>query len=256
MDRDIPRFPLLGTLISATDYEEASDAIVSAARKGRALRVSCLDVHGLARSAKNPDFQAIVNGFDLVTPDGHSLRWGLNTIHQSRLKDRVAGPDLTLHVCRKCEENGIPVFAYGSHEHVVRAFADSLRRRFPNLLIAGTRPSRFRPATIEEDEGDIRAIVESGARVVFVGLGCPLQELWIHEHADRLRMPCMAIGAAFDFHSGNKPRAPVWMQNSGLEWLFRLASEPRRLIRRTCPAMAYVAFALPSQYLRERGRRK
>jgi N-acetylglucosaminyldiphosphoundecaprenol N-acetyl-beta-D-mannosaminyltransferase len=246
----IPRKSLLGTFVSATDYHAASEFVLDAAQAGRSARVTALDAHGLAKSAREPAFQSLLNRFDLVTADGHSLRWGLNAIHGSSLKDRVAGPDLTLHICRKAAERGVPIYAYGSRQHVVEGFANALEGRFPGLRIAGLRASRFRPATPEEDEDDVRHIRDSGARLVLVGLGCPLQEQWVDEHADKLSVPCLAIGAAFDFHSGNKKRAPVWMQRAGMEWIFRMAVEPRRLVRRTCPAVAYVAVCLIAQKFR------
>jgi len=245
------KYDLLGTAISGTDYDEVADYVIREAIAGRSRKVTCLDVHGLARAAHDAKFRSIVNSFDVATPDGTSLKWGLNLIHGLGLKDRVAGPDLTLHICSRAANAKCPIFAYGSHPHVVEKFTRNLSAMFPGLIIAGYQPSRFRPATPEEDDEDVRMVRESGARLVFVGLGSPLQETWAHEHASELAMPLLCIGAAFDFHSGYKRRAPMWMQNSGLEWAFRIATEPTRVGRRL-PAVPYVAFALLMQRLRSK----
>lgn len=250
MTRLIPKRPLLGVNISVTTYDEVVESVLDHASRAQAFRVTALDAHGLSRAAKDLGFRGIVNAFDVVSPDGHSLRWGLNLLHGAGLKDRVAGPDLTVRLCRAAGERGCPVFLYGSRDYVVRQLQARLKEMVPKLQIAGFRPSRFRASTPEEDQNDIDEICRSRARLVFVGLGCPLQEQWILEHSHRLNMPLLAVGAAFDFISGNKPRAPQWMQDCGVEWAFRILSEPRRLVRRSLPAVTYVFFALLCQRLR------
>jgi len=252
MTRAPKKYDLLATRISGANYDEVADFVIGEALAGHSCKVTCLDAHGLARAARRTEFRSIVNSFDVVTPDGHSLGWGLNMIHGVGLRDRVAGPDLTLHLCSRAAKAKCPIFAYGSHPHVVQKFTQNLTRMFPGLTIAGYQPSRFRPATPEEDDQDIRMVRDSAAGLVFIGLGCPLQETWAYEHASELAMPLVCIGAAFDFHSGNKRRAPTWMQDSGLEWLFRIATEPRRLARRSLPAVSYVAVALLMQWLRSK----
>jgi exopolysaccharide biosynthesis WecB/TagA/CpsF family protein len=241
---------LLGAEISVTTYAEVVAAITEAARQRRALKFTALDAHGLSRAAKDPRFRSIINSFDIVSPDGHSLKWGLNRLHGADLKDRVAGPDLTIQTCRAARDQGLPVFLYGSRGPVVERFRARLQELLPGLVVSGVQPSRFRPSTPEEDAYDIDLVRKSGARLVLVGLGCPLQEQWISQHYDRLSMPLLAVGAAFDFVSGNKPRAPKWMQDSGIEWVFRIVSEPRRLVRRSIPAVTHVFFALLRQRLR------
>lgn len=252
--KKIVKEDLLGVRISAATYEVVVEAVLDAAARRQALRVTALDAHGLSRAAKMPGFRDLVNSFDIVTPDGHSLRWGLNVFYDAGLPDRVAGPELTLRLCKRAAETGLAVFLYGSHEHVVRRLAESLVVKFPGLKIAGLQPSRFRPSTPEEDRKDMEDIQNSGARLVLVGLGCPLQEEWVCEHSGKLNMPLLAVGAAFDFLSGNKPRAPKWMRDSGIEWIYRIASEPKRLIKRSLPAVTYTFFALLWQYLGLRSR--
>ena len=144
----------------------------------------------------------------------------------------MSGPDLMADVCDAAEERQLPLFLFGSTEDTLRRLQAGLRRRWPNIMIAGSQPSRFRPATESERIEDIRTIRESGAAIVLVGLGCPRQEVFAWETRTELSMPVLAVGAAFDFHAGGLKRAPEWMQRSGLEWLYRLAQEPRRLWKR------------------------
>lgn len=246
--------PLLGTWVSVTTYAEAVDRLLAAALSNRAFRFTALDAHGLSRAARDLRFRETINLFDIVSPDGHSLKWGLNRLHGTKLRDRVAGPDLTVRLCRAASECGLSVFLYGSRDHVVGALAAKLKGMFPALEVAGLQPSRFRALTPEEDSQDIQMIRRSGARFVLVGLGCPLQEQWVFEHSEELSMPLVAVGAAFDFISGNKPRAPRWMQRSGTEWVFRVLVEPRRLVKRSIPAVTHVFCALLLEKLRSSGR--
>jgi N-acetylglucosaminyldiphosphoundecaprenol N-acetyl-beta-D-mannosaminyltransferase len=173
-----------------------------------------------------------LNRFDMICPDGQPVRWALNLLSKVGLKDRVYGPFLTLHVCRMAAEQGVSIFLFGSSSDVLGRFEANLKSRFPALKIAGQQPSRFRRASEAETERDVLTIRESGAGIVLAGLGCPRQEIWAFEMRERLSVPVLAVGAAFDFHAGSLKMAPRWMQDAGLEWLFRLWLEPRRLWRR------------------------
>ena len=173
-----------------------------------------------------------LNGLHLVTPDGQPVRWAMNWLHGTGLPDRVYGPNLTLDVCRAAVDAGLPVFFYGSEQRTLDQLASRLPTLVPGLRIAGTRPSTFGTSTPEElDEicDDIRA---SGARITFVGLGCPRQEVFVAENTERLSMPAIAVGAAFDFHAGLQAEPPRWIQRAGLQWAQRLLANPRRLWRR------------------------
>lgn len=245
--------PLLGVNISVTTYAEAVAGILSCAMQRQPLKFTALDAHGLRRAAKDAAFRELVNRFDIVSPDGHSLRWGLNALHAQQLSDRVAGPDLTMLLCSGASHASCPIFLYGSQSQVVGRLREQLRKLFPGLQVAGIQPSRFRSSTFQEDQADVDLIIQSGARLVLVGLGCPLQEQWVCEHSERLSMPLLAVGAAFDFISGNKPRAPKWMQDAALEWVFRILCEPKRLVRRSVPAVTYVFFALFCEWIRRIG---
>jgi exopolysaccharide biosynthesis WecB/TagA/CpsF family protein len=170
-----------------------------------------------------------LNRFDLLVPDGQPVRWALNLLHGCRLRDRVYGPSLMLRICERAAPLGLPVFLYGCREPVLERLAPALRERFPTLRVAGASPSRFRALTAQEKADIVATIRGSGARITFVALGCPRQEVWAYEYREALAMPVVAVGAAFEFLAGTRPQAPAAFQRAGLEWLFRLAHEPRRL---------------------------
>lgn len=223
---------VFGVGISLTDYRQATAAIISAARQRRSYTVTALATHGLMLAAEDESFRGIINSIDLVTPDGQPVRWALNSLHNARLGDRVYGPDLTGFVCAAAEREGVSVYLFGSSPRTANRFAGVLKSTYPRLTVAGVQPDRFREATPEEDVADIELINASGAGIVLVGRGCPRQERWVATHKGRVHGAMLAVGAAFDYHAGVLRRPPRWAQRVGLEWLFRLAQEPRRLFAR------------------------
>jgi len=189
-------------------------------------------VHTVMECQRDPALKRIHNRSGMTTPDGMPLVW-LSRLHGHRHVSRVYGPDLLIAVCQESIRAGYRHFFYGGAEGVPEALAAALLRRFPGLVVAGTYSPPFRPLTPEEDEQIVAMINRARPDIVWVGLGAPKQEYWMAEHVGRLEAPVMVgVGAAFDFHSGRKKQAPRWMQRSGLEWLFRLLTEPRRLWRR------------------------
>lgn len=227
-----PKGLILGIGISITDYAEVTANVVRAAQERRLLLVTACDVHCLIEAHEDPAFAAILSHFHIVTPDGQPVRWGLGWTGQARLADRVYGPTLTLHVCEAAAERGLPVYLYGSRPQTLERLSARLCERYPRLQIAGSRPGRFRPLTEQEQAEDAAAILESGARVVLVGMGCPRQDFWMWHMRERIALPMLAVGAAFDFHAGLVSQAPPLLQGAGLEWAYRLSREPRRLWRR------------------------
>lgn len=227
-----PRYNLLGVGVHALDYARAVDTILEAAREKRALAVTALAVHGVMTGRDDPEQRERLNRLDLVTPDGQPVRWALNRLHHAGLADRVYGPFLTDRLCARAAVEKLPVFFYGSDDATLAALSTALTKRHPGLRIAGTRPSRFRRASESEWAEDAENLRASGAALVFCGLGCPRQEVWVYEMRAQVQRPLVAVGAAFAFWSGRQPMAPAWMQRAGLEWLFRLGREPRRLWRR------------------------
>lgn len=229
---DRGKLNVIGVLVNAMDDEAAVERIIAAARRRRPLAVSALAVHGVMTGVLDEAHRYRLNRLDLVLPDGQPVRWALNWLHHARLPDRVYGPTLMLKVCRRAAEEGLPIYLYGSQPDVLAALHRRLGQKFSALHIAGAQPSRFRRISPEERQEVVATILASGAAMVFVGLGCPRQEVWVYEHRDLLPMPLMAVGAAFDFHAGTLAQAPPTLQRAGLEWLFRLTREPGRLWRR------------------------
>lgn len=223
---------LLGVLVDVVDYEAATEQVVAAAVERRPFALTALAVHGVMTGVLDRAHNARLNSFDLVTPDGQPVRWGLNLLHSAGLTDRVYGPTLTLRVLARCAELGLPVYLYGSTEQTLSRLVPALERMFPALKLAGVEPSKFRAVQPGEDREIAERIRSSGARLVLVGLGCPRQEVFAHAMRPLLDMPLMAVGAAFDYHAGLLRNPPPWMQRVGLEWLWRLGLEPKRLWRR------------------------
>ena len=227
-----PKRNVLGVKVSLTTYEEALEAVIHAAKKRRSACVSHLAVHGLVIGAQDQLVKAMLDEFEIVAPDGIPVKIALNLLYKTQLPDRVYGPKFMLRVCERAAKERIGIYLYGSHRQVVTALSKNLSHRFPKLRIVGCEPSVFRPLTKTEDKLLVHRINDSGASILFLGLGCPLQEQFAYEHKDKIKAVQICVGAAFDFHAGNKRMAPKWMQRNGLEWLYRFMQEPARLYRR------------------------
>ena len=223
---------ILGVLVDAVDYEAVVEQIINAAGQSRGFAVSTTAVHGVMEGVLSREHKFRLNHLDLVTPDGQPVRWALRILHGIDLSDRVYGPNLTMRLCERAEKENIGLYFYGNTNEVLWALRKNLQRRFPRIRISGIEPSRFRVLSHQEQDSVIKRIRESGASLVFVGLGCPRQEVWAYEYRDLLSLPIVAVGGAFGVLAGEVRQAPKWMQARGLEWLFRLSSEPRRLWRR------------------------
>jgi exopolysaccharide biosynthesis WecB/TagA/CpsF family protein len=174
----------------------------------------------------------------------------LNLLYKARLKDRVYGPNLTRKICERAAAERVSVYFYGSTQETIDLLRKKIKEAWPNLRVASMEPSRFRRLSVEEKREVVQRIRNSGASILFVGLGCPRQEIFAFEFRETLDMPILAVGAAFQFLAGSVSQAPVWMQNAGLEWLFRLASEPKRLWRRYFYLNPAYLFLLALQALR------
>lgn len=223
---------VLGIQVDVIDYEGAVELILEAARNRQPLSATAIAVHGLMLGVLGKEQRYRLNSLNLVVPDGQPVRWALNWLYEVGLMERVYGPNLTLAVCEQAEREALSVYFYGSTPEVLLRLKENLFRLFPRLVLAGTSGSKFRRLTIEEKEQVVADIRKSGASIVFVGLGCPRQEVWAYEFRDALPGPVIAVGAALPFIAGTVPQAPSWMQARGLEWLFRLWTEPKRLWKR------------------------
>jgi len=229
--REFPSRRVLGMRVDATSYAEVADAVIARAEAGAGGMVCVATAHMAIECLDDPALRRAVNSADRVTPDGMSLVWALRRLGV-RGATRVYGPSLLPTVCARAEARGIPIGLYGGVPAVLEALQTELRRRFPQLLIPFAWSPPFRPLGPAEERSVREAIALSGVRILFVGLGCPRQERWMAAQRDALACVLVGVGAAFDFLAGSKPQAPAWMQDRGLEWLFRLGSEPRRLWRR------------------------
>jgi N-acetylglucosaminyldiphosphoundecaprenol N-acetyl-beta-D-mannosaminyltransferase len=229
--RALPAANVLGTRVDATSYDDASGRILEWARSRESRYVCVASVNNVMVARQDPAFLRIMHQADLVTPDGMPLVWALRWLGVPNAT-RVRGTDLMIAVLRRAAEAGVPVGLYGGDPRILEQLVDRLGRAWPRLDLAYVHSPPFRPLTQEEDERTAREIVASGARIVFVGLGCPKQEQWMARNRGRVPAVTIGVGAAFDFLSGAKKQAPGAMQRAGLEWLFRLSTEPKRLWRR------------------------
>lgn len=240
---------ILGINVSAVDYDFAVSKITSAARNGKPYAVSALAVHGVMTGFLDPIHARRLNGLDLVVPDGQPVRWALSWLYKNQLHDRVYGPNLTLKVAESLTKEGLSIYLYGSKQETLEKFAHNLAQLYPGFKIAGMEASKFRRLSEEERGQLVERIQASGANAVFLGLGCPRQETWAYEYRNLLNIPILAVGAAFDFHAGTLPQAPKWMQDAGLEWLFRLVQEPKRLWQRYAILNPLYLWHIFQQYL-------
>jgi len=228
----IDRLNILGVAVSAIGPALALATIESWIATRDPHYVCVTGVPGVIESQSDPKLRAIHNRAGLVTPDGMPLVW-IGRLSGQQQMARVYGPDLLLALCEHSCQTGYRHYFFGGGEGVADLLVQELAQRFPGLQTVGTHSPPFRSLTPSEDAAIVEAINSSGADIVWVGLSTPKQERWMASHRDRLTAPVLiGVGAAFDFHAGLKPQAPYWMQRSGLEWLFRLLSEPRRLWKR------------------------
>ncbi len=222
---------LLGVPIDSISFANAIDRVLVWGHTHQSRYVVLANVHVVVTASKNPDFGQVVASANMAAPDGAPVAWmmrQLGAVHQTR----VTGPDLTWALLGRCESEGLPVYFFGSSRETLVRLAEHITAAFPALPVAGFEAPPFRPLTEQEDADVVERINASGAGLVFVGLGCPKQECWMHAHRGRVNAVMLGVGAAFDFHAGTVSRAPAWMRDHGLEWLHRLISEPGRLWKR------------------------
>lgn len=222
---------VMGAPIDAISWGKALSQISDWASHQESRYVCISNVHSVVTASHDAAFGRVVHEADMATPDGAPVAWMLRRLGHAG-QQRINGPDLMWRYCALAAESGQPMFLYGGAPETLELLQQRLLVRFPGLKIAGAYSPPFRPLTEVEDEAVVDQINASGAGVVWVSLGCPKQELWMAAHRGRIHAVMVGVGAAFDYHAGTIRRAPLWMQHAGLEWLHRLASEPRRLWRR------------------------
>ena len=229
---------IVSVFVSKTSYSEVVElchrwAIERRVSSRATARYICVtSVHGIVMAHDDSRISRIINEADIATPDGMPVVWALRSFG-SRMQQRVYGPTLMHEICRKAAREGHRLFLYGGREDMLPELESRLQRDFPGLIIAGSYSPPFRALTDSEDQAVQQMICDSDADIVFVGIGSPKQEIWMHQHRDCFPgKTLIGVGAAFDFHAGRTRQAPRWVQRSGFEWLFRLLMEPARLWRR------------------------
>ncbi len=230
---DSASFRLLGVRVDAVQIPDAVATMERWIReRDRCHYVAVTGMHGVTEARHDPAFKAILNSADLVVPDGMPLVW-VGRLRGKKLARRVYGPELMMTFCKETAGRGYRHFFFGGASGLPEKLSETLRAECPGLQAAGTFSPPFGSVSPEEDASIVSMINRASPDILWVGLSTPKQERWMHEHRDRLEVPVViGVGAAFDINSGTKKQAPSWMREHGLEWLFRLLQEPRRLWRR------------------------
>jgi len=244
---------IVGMRVDATSYSDAATRISAWALDGGSRYVCIAAVNNVIASRDDAAFRRLMNDADLVTPDGKPLAWALRLLGVPAAQ-QVAGTRLTEVVCARAAVDRIPVAFYGGNDEVLRDLGERLRTRYPGLEVVYAEAPPFRAPTPEEDQETVSGIVASGARIVLVGIGAPKQEQWMARRRGELPCVMLGVGAAFDFLSGHKKRAPAWIRGLALEWLYRLVQEPTRLWRRYVIGNPRFVALFAMQLLRGRSR--
>ena len=222
---------VLGANIDALSWDDALGRITTWASAHESRYVCICNVHSVVTATRDTEFKSVINNADMSTPDGAPIAWALRRFGCAT-QERVNGPDLMWKYLAAAERLGQTVYFYGSTQKTLIKLRERIADHFPRLQISGMHSPPFRPLSVQEDEAEVSMINRTGANVVFVGLGCPKQEKWMARHRGCINAVMIGVGAAFDYHSGAVNRAPLWWQRNGLEWLYRLGSDPQRLLKR------------------------
>lgn len=230
---NIRTFQVLGAQVAALQIPDVIRQMeMWIAQRDGSRFIAVTNVHVVMEGRRDPSFRTVLQAADLCVPDGMPLIW-VGRLRGHLLPRRVYGPDLLWDFCRQTHEMGYRHFFLGGAPGVPEALAAKLKRPFPRLNVVGICSPPFRPLTADEDAQQIEMIRAAAPDVLWVGLGCPKQERWMYEHCERLCVPVLVgVGQAFNIHSGHSKRAPAWLSEHGLEWLYRLLAEPKRLWRR------------------------
>ncbi|MCY4743534.1 WecB/TagA/CpsF family glycosyltransferase [Pelomonas sp. UHG3] len=243
------RIPVLGQPFDPLTWPEALNRIEAWAGARESRYVCISNAHSAVTGSQDADFAAVLQGADMVTPDGAPVAWMMRRLGVPN-QQRINGPDLMWRYCERAASTGQSIYLYGGTDRTLELLQQRLRATWPALKIAGAVSPPFRALTAEERAAHVAAINASGAGTVWVSLGCPKQERWMAEHRGQVQAVMIGVGAAFDYHAGTIQRAPLWMQRSGLEWLHRLVSEPRRLWRRYLVTNSLFIWGAARQLLR------
>lgn len=240
--------PVIGVPIDVVGWDAAVNRIMVWGRERAGRAVYLCNVHVAVTATRDPALALALRAADLVLPDGAPVAWMQRRLGAAG-QPRIDGPNLMARLLSAAERDALPIYLLGGSPTALTALEKELAARFPRLTIAGSWSPPYREPSPEENQRMVASINGSGAGLVFVGLGCPKQELWIARHAPAVQAVMLGVGAAFDFHAKLKPRAPEWMQRTGLEWVHRLCSEPQRLWKRYMFTNSYFIAATLCQLL-------
>jgi N-acetylglucosaminyldiphosphoundecaprenol N-acetyl-beta-D-mannosaminyltransferase len=244
---------ILGSSIDALSWDDALDQINDWAQRRESRYVCACNVHSLVTASLDPAFREIITSADMAIPDGMPVAWSLRKLGFPQ-QQRINGPDLMWRLCENAAASGQELFFYGSSSRTLTQLHGKLSALMPTLKIAGMNSPPYRPPTEAEDRAIIERINASRAAVVFISLGCPKQERWMAQHRGKIDAVMIGVGAAFEYHAGSLKRAPAWMQERGLEWLYRLMKEPTRLWHRYLITNTIFLFRICRQLLQHRKR--
>jgi N-acetylglucosaminyldiphosphoundecaprenol N-acetyl-beta-D-mannosaminyltransferase len=248
------RLPVVGLGVSLLPYAQFLADVIEAGQARRAGYVCFANAHMTVEAAHEPEFARQVNTATWVTADGMPLAWALRLLYNVR-QARITGLDALPDLLAEAAQQRLPVYFYGAAPDVLRRCADLCRDRYPTLPVVGMHSPPFRPLSAAEEQADVAAIVASGAGLVFVALGCPKQEKFMARVTNRIPAVLLGVGGALPVLVGEQARAPRWMQQSGLEWLYRLVQEPRRLLNRYVTTNTLFVWYVLRQYLTRSERR-
>lgn len=237
---------LMGVRIDALSWEQALGRIVRWVQAGQSRVVCLCNVHSVITARHDPALRRALQEADLCAPDGAPLAWLMRKTGWAE-QQRISGPDLMWQILGEAQRLQLPVLLFGGTETTLARLTPVLRQSFPALLLAGSISPPFRALSPAEDDQMVAQINATRARILLVGLGCPKQEVWMAAHRDRVHAVMLGVGAAFDYHAGVLPRAPLRWQRLGLEWLYRLIREPARLMRRYLVTNSLFLLALPRE---------
>lgn len=227
----LPRSEVFGLGITTGSFKDHVDAVIEWGRQHRSSYVCCVNVHMCMEAQADRAFAAVINGADLATADGMPILNSLNRFHRLG-QERVAGNDLMPAVMAAAEQHGLSIFLHGGQQVVLDKILERAAVEHPRLRITGTWSPPFREATVEERTAEVERIAQSGAHLVLVSLGCPRQEKWMAAMKGKVPAVMLGVGGAFLLYARVDSRAPLWMRQASLEWLYRLALEPGRLWKR------------------------
>lgn len=242
------KIDLMSIPLSVGPYRSFSETIICKAKAREKDYVCVANVHMLVEAHKNKNFSDVVRNAAIITPDGQPLTWALKWLHGIK-QDRVAGMDLLPDLFAAASQENLSVFFYGGTEEVLQSTKEYVALYYPGMVMAGTLSPPFRNLSVEDENIAVQQINQSGAHLVFVVLGCPKQEKWMSAVHDRINAVLVGVGGALSVIIGIQKRAPIWMQSFGLEWLYRLAQEPKRLFRRYAFTNTLFLYLLAKNYI-------